>query len=76
MVGDSLRADIAAARMLGMKAVWKRNGRRRQQQADPAILPDAMIDDLWELRRVPFLVDGAATMSAPRSPVDHGEGRH
>lgn len=55
MVGDSLRADIAGAKMLGMRAVWKRNGRRHQQTPDTTIRPDAMIDDLWELRRVPFL---------------------
>jgi HAD superfamily hydrolase (TIGR01549 family) len=55
MVGDSLRNDIAGAKMLGMRAVWKRNGRRTQQPDAPAIPPDATIDDLWELRRVPFL---------------------
>jgi len=54
MVGNSLRTDIAGAKMVGMRAVWKRNG-RRQVQADPAIPPDAMIDDLWEIRRLPFL---------------------
>jgi putative hydrolase of the HAD superfamily len=55
MVGDSLRTDIAGAKMLGMRAVWKRNGRRHQRAVDTAIQPDAMIDDLWELRRIPFL---------------------
>ena len=71
MVGDSLRADIAGARMLGMHAVWKRNGRRRQHQADPTIPPDAMIDDLWELRRVPTLADSASAVTAQRSPTAH-----
>jgi FMN phosphatase YigB (HAD superfamily) len=58
MVGDSLRTDIAGAKMLGMYAVWKRNGRRHQQAPESTVRPDAMIDDLWELRRVPFLVRG------------------
>ena len=74
MVGDSLRADIAGARMLGMHAVWKRNGRRRQQQADPAIPPDAMIDDLWELRRVPILADQASPVIGQGSLTRHEDG--
>ena len=65
MVGDSLRTDVAGAKMLGMRAVWKRNGRRTQAPAEPAIPPDAMIDDLWELRRLPFLArEGDSVASA------------
>lgn len=59
IVGDSLRTDIAPAKMLGMRAVWKRNG-RRDRQPDPAILPDAVIDDLWELCRIPVLTHGSS----------------
>lgn len=55
MVGDSVRDDIAGAKRLGMRAVWKRNGRRHLPPPDPLMLPDAMIDDLWELRRLPML---------------------
>jgi putative hydrolase of the HAD superfamily len=55
MVGDSLRADVAGAKLLGMRAVWKRNGRRHEQPGGSGIRPDAVIDDLWELRHVPFL---------------------
>lgn len=67
IVGDSLRADIAGGKMLGMRAVWKRNGRRQQQPA-PAIPPDAMIDDLWELRRLPFLMRDQESLAAPHCP--------
>ena len=64
MVGDSLRTDIAGAKLLGMRAVWKRNGRREQPATGPAIPPDATIDDLWELRRLPFLMrDGDSVAS-------------
>jgi HAD superfamily hydrolase (TIGR01549 family) len=56
VVGNSPRTDIAPAKMLGMRAVWKRNGDRRQP--DPVIAPDATIDDLWELRRLPALTPG------------------
>src|SRR5262245_42293810 len=54
-VGDSLRADVAGAKLLGMGAVLKRNGRRDQQAVESGIEPDAVIDDLWELRRIPWL---------------------
>jgi HAD superfamily hydrolase (TIGR01549 family) len=67
MVGDSLRTDIVGAKMLGMRAVWKRNGRRNHPATAAEIPPDAMIDDLWELRRVPFLVrDGDAVAESVR----------
>jgi HAD superfamily hydrolase (TIGR01549 family) len=67
MVGDSLRTDIAGAKMLGMRAVWKRNGRRNQPTDGPAISPDATIDDLWELRRLPFLLrDGDIVAESAR----------
>jgi putative hydrolase of the HAD superfamily len=61
MVGDSVRDDVAGAKRLGMRAVWKRNGRRHQSQPDPLIPPDATIDDLWELRRLPLLVGASQT---------------
>jgi HAD superfamily hydrolase (TIGR01549 family) len=63
MVGDSLRSDIAGAKMLGMGTVWKRNG-RNHAPVDVALLPDATIDDLWELRRLPLLSGGAAEPAA------------
>lgn len=63
MVGDSLAEDVKGAMLLGMKAVWKRNGRRPQPGERPAVTPTYQIDDLWELRAIPALrreVDGAA----------------
>ncbi|MGE3597935.1 MAG: HAD family hydrolase [Dehalococcoidia bacterium] len=65
MVGDSVRDDIAGAKRLGMRAIWKRNGRRHQSQPDPLIPPDAMIDDLWELRRLPLLAGASQTAPTP-----------
>ena len=57
MVGDSLRNDVAGAKRSGLRAVWKRN-----RQPDPAMAagdqPDAVIDDLGELRALPFLTRG------------------
>jgi HAD superfamily hydrolase (TIGR01549 family) len=63
MVGDSPRTDIAGAKLLGMRAVLKRNGRRQPRDTEAAIPPDAMIDDLWELRRLPFLARGDDTVA-------------
>ena len=74
MVGDSLRADIAGAKMLGMRAVWKRNGRRQQQVAETGIRPDATIDDLWELRRVPFLARPEDALAAPPAATQRPDG--
>lgn len=74
MVGNRLDADIAGAKLLGMRAVWKRNGRRDQRDA-AALAPDAMIDDLWELRRLPFLAKDGDALSrlTPPAPRDDGE---
>lgn len=74
MVGNRLDADIAGAKRLGMRAVWKRNGRRDPGDM-PMIAPDAMIDDLWELRRLPFLAredDALSRLTAP-APREDGE---
>jgi len=56
MVGDSLSVDVKGAMMIGMAAVWKRNGRRGRAGARPPIEPTYQIDDLGEL---PRLVHGA-----------------
>lgn len=55
MVGDSLGTDVAGARCSGLRAVWKRN-HRPQPRLEPASGPDAVIDDLWELRTLPVLM--------------------
>jgi HAD superfamily hydrolase (TIGR01509 family) len=54
MVGDSLRADVGGARRCGLGAVWKRN-RQPHPPTDPETRPDAVVDDLGELRGLPFL---------------------
>jgi len=45
MVGDSLAADIAGAKALGMRAIW----RRLPGQQPEGIQPDAVIEALEEL---------------------------
>jgi HAD superfamily hydrolase (TIGR01549 family) len=57
MVGDSLRADVLGAKLLGMVAVWKRPSRGEQEPAHlpdgtPA-LPDYTIDHPAELLDLP-----------------------
>ncbi len=67
MVGDSLRADVAGARALGMAAVWKRNhlparGDPERDMAtsedgdasQPLMAPDFVVEDLWELTSLPL----------------------
>jgi putative hydrolase of the HAD superfamily len=61
-VGDSPRTDVTGAKLLGIRAALKRNGRRDQQPVEGGIEPDAVIDDLWELRRIPWLARGAAVV--------------
>jgi HAD superfamily hydrolase (TIGR01509 family) len=55
MVGDNLGTDIAGARSSGLRAVWKRN-HQPHPRLEPASAPDAVIDDLHELRTLPLLV--------------------
>jgi len=67
MVGDSLRADVAGAKALGMTAVWKRNhtAARGDPERDMAtgedsvaspdgIAPDFVVEDLRELTSLPL----------------------
>lgn len=65
MVGDSLRADVAGAKALGMTTVWKRDSRTRESNverdmtasedgAEPAVAPDFVVDDLRELMSLPL----------------------
>ena len=53
MVGDSLRADVAGAKALGMIAVWKRPPRAVPEDATAA--PDYVIDHPVELLDLPIL---------------------
>jgi HAD superfamily hydrolase (TIGR01549 family) len=67
MVGDSLRADVAGAKSLGMTAVWKRNhtAARGDPERDmatsedsaaapPLMAPDFVVGDLRELTSLPL----------------------
>jgi len=61
MVGDSLRADVAGAKALGMVAVWRRppKGEPVEETTDPPegegeIRPDYTIDSLGELMQLPL----------------------
>ncbi len=59
MVGDSLRADVAGARALGMTAVWRRPRADEPVEAttdlpEPGpIAPDYVIENLAELKELP-----------------------
>ncbi len=46
MVGDNLEADVAGAKRLGMRAVWRRV---RDPQDEVLVTPDATVADLTEL---------------------------
>jgi putative hydrolase of the HAD superfamily len=61
MVGDRIDNDIFPARVLGMRTVLFRTGRHiRQQPRSPAEVPDAVVEDVEELRNAILrLVDGS-----------------
>ena len=50
MVGDNLEADIAGAKRLGMRAIWRRTAAADGRTPDPQ--PDATVSDLTELPRI------------------------
>ncbi len=49
MVGDSLEADVAGAKRLGLRAIWRRV---REPEDGVSVTPDATIADLAELPAV------------------------
>src|SRR3990170_4529917 len=51
MVGDSLRADVAGARALGMTGVWRRYA--GSPERIDGIRPDFAVDELREIPRLP-----------------------
>jgi putative hydrolase of the HAD superfamily len=70
MVGDSLRADVAGAKSLGMTAVWKRNHTKARGDSERDMTtpedagasqsipsPDFVVDNLWELTSLPLFAD-------------------
>jgi HAD superfamily hydrolase (TIGR01549 family) len=67
MVGDSLRADVAGSKALGMTAIWRRNHATSRRDPDhdmttsedngsssAAATPDFVIDNLLELTSLPL----------------------
>jgi len=66
MVGDSLEADIAGARSIGMRTAWKLNGR---YGLTPTRDVDIVIHDLNELLALPQL--GGAGVPNESSPTPH-----
>ncbi len=47
MVGDNLEADVAGAKRLGMRTIWRRTAAAAGRTPEPQ--PDATVDDLTEL---------------------------
>ena len=66
MVGDSVEADLRGARDVGMRTVWKLNGRYGLEMAPEA---DFAIHDLCELLTLPWFSDGAVGVA--ESPMPH-----
>ncbi len=53
MVGDSLRADVAGAKALGMTAIWRPRPSSREEP--DGIQPDFVVTELRELLQLPIL---------------------
>lgn len=68
MVGDRLDADILGAKLVGMRAIWRRT---EQEQPKVDVTPDAIIDDLTEL---PAVVAPWLGVRSAQSPLSDGRG--
>jgi HAD superfamily hydrolase (TIGR01509 family) len=74
MVGDSVEADLRPAKALGMRTVWKLNGRYGLDDAPEA---DYAIHDLCELLTLPWFADGpTAVAESPTPHEDANEDRY
>ena len=74
MVGDSVDVDLRPAKALGMKTVWKLNGR---YGLDPAADADHAIHDLCELLTLPWFSDSAVAITESPTPhEDQNEDRY
>ena len=71
MVGDLAEADMRGAKAVGMRTVWKLNGRY-----DPPPCPDAdyQIHDLAELLALPLLDRGGRSSAPAESLTPHDDG--
>jgi len=69
MVGDSAEADVYGARSIGMRTVWKLNGRYGLPACPDA---DHAIHELGELLTLPFF--GAGRAGAAESLTPHEDG--
>jgi len=70
MVGDLLHADIEPAKALGMRTIWKLNG-RYDLPASPAA--DYTIHDLNEILSLPLLGEFAHASADAESPWPHDD---
>jgi HAD superfamily hydrolase (TIGR01509 family) len=74
MVGDSIEADLRGGRAVGMRTVWKLNGR---YGLDPSPEADFAIHDLCELLTLPWFVGApVAVIESPTPHEDANEDRY
>jgi FMN phosphatase YigB (HAD superfamily) len=71
MAGDTLANDIEPAKALGMRTVWKLNGR---YDLAPAPAADFIVHDLHEILALPLLGAFAHASAAAESPTPHDDG--
>ncbi len=70
MVGDSAEADMSGAKAVGMRTVWKLNGR---YDLPPCSDADYAIHDLAELLSLPIMPGGARQGVAAESLMPHDD---
>jgi HAD superfamily hydrolase (TIGR01509 family) len=68
MVGDSLENDIAPAKALGMRTVWKLNGR---YDLPPSPVADHTVHDLHEILALPVVGGGIEVVAGAESAWPH-----
>jgi HAD superfamily hydrolase (TIGR01509 family) len=71
MVGDSLEADIAPAKAIGMRTVWKLNGRHDVPESPAA---DFTVHDLNEILALPLLAGRVEAAVPAESAWPHEDG--
>lgn len=71
MVGDLAEADMRGAKAVGMRTVWKLNGR---YDLPPCPDADHQIHDLAELLALPLFARGARRLIPDESPMPHEDG--